>query len=188
MDGRGALWVSYGSWNEDFLSYSRNTEVLLTRIDSNGSVHHWTEAQNYLGTKSICRIVTYEDMVYLCSWGNGVFSQREGVFPESLVWHQTLPNSIGFPKITNIATDANHAAWFCSGGLSATPSVKAPWAQQISGWRLANIQHLTVPSTDNIYCCAVDSHNRMVWHYDVNDTSPEGWRYGVSIFDEASGT
>ncbi|HQC47675.1 MAG TPA: hypothetical protein PK483_06650 [Candidatus Syntrophosphaera sp.] len=191
LDGRGALWVSYGSWNEDFLSYSRNTEVLLTRIDSNGGVHHWTEAQNYLGTKSICRIVTYEDMVYLCSWGNGVFSQREGVFPESLAWHQTLPNSIGFPKITNIATDANHAAWFCSGGLSATPIRKSTLGAskyQDGVWQTFNISNSPI-HTDNIYCCAVDSHNRK-WFgtYDVNDTSPEGWRYGVSIFDEASGT
>ncbi|MDD4224302.1 MAG: T9SS type A sorting domain-containing protein [Candidatus Cloacimonetes bacterium] len=189
LDGLGALWVSYGTWNEDFLSYTRSSDTLLTRIDSAGSVLHWAETEAGLGAKSIAKIVTNEDMVYLCSWGDGVFSQWEGTPSGDFGWQQTLPNSIGFPKITCIATDANHAAWFGSGALSAMPVRKSTLGASrfLNGaWQTFTTVNSPI-HTDNVYTVAVDSRDRK-WFgtYDVNQSSPDDWRYGVSIYDEAN--
>ncbi len=189
LDGLGALWVAYGSWNEDFLSYARNSNTLLTRIDSAGSVRHWSESEAGLGARSIAKIVTNADMIYLCGWGDGVFSQWEGTNLNEFGWLQTLPNSIGFPKITSIATDANQAAWFGSGAFSAMPLRKSSLgaSKYLDGvWQTFTLANSPI-HTDNIYCVAVDSHDRK-WFgtYDVNQTSPDDWRYGVSIFDEAT--
>ena len=187
LDGLGSLWVSYGSWNEDFLSYSRSADTLLTRIDSAGTVRHWAETEAGLGAKSIAKIVASDDMIYLCSWGDGVFSQWEGATTDNFDWSQILPNSIGFPKINSIATDAANAAWFGSGGLSTTALRKSTLgaSKYLDGvWQTFTIANSPI-HTDNIYCVAVDSHDRK-WFgtYDVNSSSPDGWKNGISIYDE----
>lgn len=188
LDGLGALWVAYGNWNEDFLSYSRNADTLLTRIDSAGNVRHWSETEANLGAKSIGKIVAHDEMIYLCSWGDGIFSQWESATTSDFDWQHDLPNSIGFPKISGIATDAAHAVWFGSGALSALPLRKSTLgaSKYLDGvWQTFTIANSPI-HTDNIYCVAVDSQDRK-WFgtYDVNDNSPEGWKFGVTIFDEA---
>ncbi len=189
LDGLGSLWVSYGSWNEDFLSYSRDTDTMLTRIDSSGIVRHWTESESGLGAKSIGKIVAHDDMIYLCSWGDGVFSQWEGATTDNFNWSQILPNSIGFPKINSIVTDANNAAWFGSGGLSTAPLRKSTLgaSKYLDGvWQTFTIANSPI-HTDNIYCVAVDSRDRK-WFgtYDVNSSSPDGWKNGITIYDESN--
>ncbi len=188
LDSQGGLWVSYGTWNEDFLYYTRNSDILLTRIDAQGNVRHWAEFEGGLGAKSISKIVASEDEINLCTWGDGVFRQWEGAIGH---WDQIQANSIGFPKINCIATDANHAAWFGSGALSALPLRKSSLgaSKYLDGnWQTFTIANSPI-HTDNIYTIAVDSHDRK-WFgtYDVNNNSPQGWKYGVSIFDEANDT
>lgn len=188
LDSQGNLWVSYGTWNEDFLYYTRAGNTLLTQIDSQGNVRHWAESEDGLGAKSISKIVAIDDVIKLCTWGDGVFRQWEG---NTGSWYQIQANSIGFPKINCIATDANHAAWFGSGALSAFPLRKSSLgaSKYLDGnWQTFTIANSPI-HTDNIYTIAVDSHNRK-WFgtYDKNTNSPQGWKYGVSIFDEANDT
>lgn len=189
LDSQGSLWVAYGTWNEDFLSYSRSSDTLLTRIDSAANVRHWAETEAGLGANSIGKIVASDDMIHLCSWGDGVFSQWLEATNGNFVWDQILPNSIGFPKINSIATDANNAAWFGSGALSVSPQRKSTLGA--SKYREGAWQTFTTANspihTDNVYCVAVDSHNRK-WFgtYDVNVSSPDDWKNGISIYDETN--
>lgn len=184
MDSRGALWVSYGTWDENNMLYNRGTDLLLTRIDAHGDVRHWQELQEGLGSKSIAKIVSSGDYIYLCSWGDGVFSLHDNV---DQAWFPLTHGGLGFPKINCIITDQNNAAWFGSGGFSPTPLLKGTMgaSSYLDGvWKNYTFANSPI-HTDNIVTIAVDSRNRK-WFgaYDVNLNSPAGWRYAISIFDE----
>ena len=184
MDSKGALWVSYGTWDENKMFYNRDTDVLLSRINAQGNVRHWQELEEGLGAKSIANIVSIGNLIYLCSWGDGVFFQTDSA---DNLWFQIQLGGLGFPKISCITTDQDNAAWFGSGGLSPTPLLKGTLgaSRYLDGyWKNYTIANSPI-HTDNIISIAVDSHNRK-WFgtYDVNTLSPDSWSYAVSIFDE----
>jgi len=182
LDSANHLWVSYGTWNEDFLFYTRTTTNLLSSVTPEGVVTNYTENTNGLKRKSISRIVCSEDQIYLGSWGEGIFRLEDGI------WVQFQPNSIGFPKITHIATDQNYEVWISNGSFNHLPTRKS--ALGTSRWKDGVWQTMTIANSpihsDNILTIAVDSHNRK-WFgtYDVvPDESPEGWQNGITIWDE----
>ncbi|MGC9361678.1 MAG: FlgD immunoglobulin-like domain containing protein [Candidatus Syntrophosphaera sp.] len=184
IDGLNNIWVSYGLWDEDFLLYTRDIDTLMTCIGEDDEVRHWAEFEAGLGDKSIRKIVSLNGDLYLCGWGDGIFKF------EGEEWLRFQPNSIGFPKIRNITTDQNHAAWFSSGVLNTFPLRKS--ALGVSRYLDGDWETYTVANspihTDNVYTVAVDSRDRK-WFgtYDVNDTSPDDWRNGVTIWDEEDG-
>lgn len=187
LDQQNSVWISYGSWNEDFLSFDRTLDTLMTTIDNSGNVKHWREFEAGLGDKSISKIVSYDGSIYLCTWGDGIY--RQGADPET--WDHYQPNTIGFPKIVNIVTDHNHAAWFSSGNLREIPQRKSSLGASkfLNGeWRTYNIANSPI-HTDNILTVMVDSRNRK-WFgtYDVVEgNSPEGWLNGLTVWDEDTG-
>ncbi|MDZ4181744.1 MAG: T9SS type A sorting domain-containing protein, partial [Candidatus Cloacimonadaceae bacterium] len=181
IDAAGTLWIGYGTWNEDFLTLNRDTDYLMTTIDQNGTVKHWQEFEAGLKSKSIRRIVFEAGNIYLCSWGDGIFKLNGNT------WDQFEPNSIGFPKIRNIVTDQNNAAWFSSGNLQTFPLRKSALgtSKLVNGlWSNYTVANSPIHS-DNIWCVEIDSHNRK-WFgtYDVNAQSPTGWKFGVTVWDE----
>lgn len=184
VDDLNNIWVSYGLWDEDFLLYTRDIDTLMTCIGADNEVRHWAEFEAGLGDKSIRKIVSLNGEIYLCGWGDGIFKF------EGSEWQRFQPNSIGFPKIRNIATDQNHAAWFSSGVLNAMPLRKSALgaSKYLEGdWETYTVANSPI-HTDNVYTVAVDSRNRK-WFgtYDVNDTSPDEWRNGITIWDESNG-
>jgi hypothetical protein len=187
LGDQNTVWVSYGSWNEDFLYYERSGDILMTTIGQDGTVKHWSAFEDGLRDKSVSRIVSQNGRIYLCTWGDGVFNFESS----DNLWHQYLPNTIGFPKIVNIATDQNHAAWFSSGGLREIPQRKSALgtSKYLDGeWHTYNIANSPI-HTDNILTVAVDSRNRK-WFgtYDVVEgQSPVGWLNGLTVWDEDTG-
>ncbi len=185
LDDANSLWVSYGTWNEDFLTLSRDIDTLMTSIDSQGNVKHWAEFEAGLRDKSISRIVSQNGKIYLCSWGDGIFLQES-----DNQWTQFIPNSIGFPKVRAISSDHNHAAWFSSGDLNHLPLRKSALgaSKWLNGqWHTYNIANSPIHS-DNILTVAIDSHNRK-WFgtYDVvPGESPVGWLNGLTVWDETT--
>lgn len=197
IDGMDRVWISYGEWDEDFQSLTTESDTLITCIWADGYAQHWAKLESGLGEKCVSKIIPGDPsgtVVYLCTWGDGVFSSphvwAERSESDIVFWNQFVPNSIGFPKIRNIAVDEDHAAWFSSGNLNTFPLKKS--ALGSSRYLEGDWHNFTTANspihTDNIYTVAVDSHNRK-WFgtYDVNDNSPEEWRNGVSIFDSANG-
>ena len=185
IDAQNGIWVAYGNWNENILSFSRDIDTLFTHIDQSGNVKHWVEKEAGLGDKSISKIVCAQGQIYLCSWGDGVF------LLDSDAWSQYQPNSISFPNIRSIVTDANRAIWFGSGNLDHLPNKKNALgaSRYKSGmWQSFNIANSGI-HTDNILSIAIDSYNRK-WFgtYDVSTGSPEGWAKGVSVLDEEDGS
>lgn len=184
IDELNTIWVSYGTWSEDFLNYSRDIDTLMTSIDTSGNVKHWAEFEAGLGDKTISKVVSAAGRIYLCSWGDGIF-RLEGDH-----WSQFVPNSIGFPNIRSITTDQNNAIWFGSGNISHLQLRKSALgaSKYLNGtWQSFNIANSPI-HTDNILSIAVDSHNRK-WFgtYDVSTGSPAGWRTGISVWDEDTG-
>ncbi|MDP2173926.1 MAG: T9SS type A sorting domain-containing protein [Candidatus Cloacimonadaceae bacterium] len=181
IDNEDRLWIAYGTWNEDFLTLNRDQDTLMTSIDLSGTVKHWLEFEAGLKSKSIRRIVFEAGNLYLCSWGDGIFRLNGSH------WDQFDPNSIGFPKIRNIVTDQNHAAWFSSGNLHVIPLRKsALGASKFQNGIWSNYTIANSPiHTDNVLCVEVDSQNRK-WFgtYDVNTQSPTGWKHGIAVWDE----
>jgi hypothetical protein len=188
MDHLGRLWVSYGIWDEDNLIYSRNTDTVLTCVDSAGSQSHVSGSAIGLGENCVSKIVGADNKVYFCTWGGGILYQLDG----DSQYYAFEPNAIGFPKIRNIATDANHAAWFSSGSLNTMQLRKSALGacRYLNGeWDTFTVANSPI-HTDNVYTVAVDSRNRK-WFgtYAVDaDNSPEGWRNGISIYDDADGS
>jgi hypothetical protein len=194
IDNEGAIWASYGVWDEDFLSYANTSDTLLTKIWPNGGVKQWSKFESGLGDKCVSKIVSGGNFIYLCTWGDGIYRNQsiwsEGRTGADIVsWMHFQPNSIGFPKITNIALDDNLAAWFSSGNLNHLPLKKSALGASTyldGDWTTLNIANSPI-HTDNILCVTVDSRNRK-WFgtYDVNAESPDGWNYGISIFDDTN--
>ena len=197
MDYWNTVWVSYGQWDEDFQVYSSSSDTLLTSIDANGNVRHWSAGESGLGSKSVSRIVPSQSgrIVYLCTWGDGIYTCQD-VWADNTgkrqldMWVHFEPNSIGFPKIRQIATDANHAAWFSSGNFNHLPLKKSALgtSRYLDGeWQTFTTGNSPI-HTDNVLTVAVDSHNRK-WFgtYDVTTGSPENWDNGLTIYDEETG-
>jgi ligand-binding sensor domain-containing protein len=182
LDDSDRLWVSYGAWKEDSLSYLRPNNILLSVINPDGTVQHWTEGEAGLGTKTISRIVFVNNHLYLCSWGDGIY-QKSGN-----EWLNFTPSGIAFPKITQIVTDNNNAIWIASGYISPKPVRKGSLGvskYQNGIWRNYDMANSPI-HTDNILTVAVDSRNRK-WFgtWDINN-SPTGWKAGISIYDEST--
>lgn len=182
LDDTNNLWVSYGTWNEDFLFYTRTTANLLSSVSPTGQVTNYQENSFGLKRKSISRVVFQDGDLYLGSWGEGIFRLENGV------WSQFQPNSIGFPKVTHIATDQNYAVWISNGSFSHLPTRKS--ALGTSKWKDGMWNTITIANSpiqsDNILSIAVDSHNRK-WFgtYDVvPNQSPPGWNFGITVWNE----
>ncbi|NLK49509.1 MAG: hypothetical protein GX294_02555 [Candidatus Cloacimonetes bacterium] len=180
LDDEDNLWVAYGSWDEDTMLYSRTGAYLLARIGSDGVIR-FSENSDGLKDKSISRVRCIDKEIYLGTWGDGIFRM------EGEEWVQYLPNSIGFPKITHIDTDANYEAWFSSGNFNHLPTRKG--SMGVSRWKdgqwlTMNVANSPIHS-DNILTIAFDSKGRK-WFgtYDVQISSPAGWFNGIAIWDE----
>lgn len=189
IDANGDLWVSYGTWDEDILAYNLTGDILLTRISSGGAIQHLNKKELGLGTKCISKIICTDDGIYLCSWGDGIFYQIYPFNPAADPWQQYLQNTIGFPKIRNIVTDAQNAIWFSSGAWSIIPQRKSSLGAcryKDGIWRTYNLANSPI-HTDNVYTVEVDSKDRK-WFgtFYATSASPTGWKYGVSIFDEVN--
>jgi len=179
----GTLWISYGSWNEDFLTYTTAQGILLSSATPSGDVTHYYKNALGLLDKSVSSIYPAASGVFLGTWGDGLFHLEQGVFM------RFLPNSIGVPKIRQIATDANNAAWFASGDYNTIPLRKSALgvSKFLDGeWHTYNTANSNIHS-DNILTVAVDSHNRK-WFgtYDVDEQSPAVWDYGLTVWDETT--
>ncbi len=175
-----SVWVSYGSWNENLLSWSNPDSILLSRINSEGMATHYEANSFGLGYSPISKIVASSDQLYFCSWGQGIY-----VKVDDQMWNWA-PNNIGFGKISQIVTDKNHDPWFASGYYDNDPVRKGTMgASRLKDglWSTYNIRNSPIHS-DNIVGIAVDVRNRKWFATWDNTNSPEGWERGLSIFDE----
>jgi len=184
LDDDNGVYIAYGSWNEDLLRYSRSTDTLFTYVKSSDNYWHQPESSNGLGTATISKIVDSGDGIYLCSWGDGIYRQSGDN------WKSYYANCIGFPKITDIAIDQNHAIWTSSGYISATPTRKGSLGiSRLSGssWTSYNMANSPI-HTDNVISVAVDQQNRKwfgTWAINTNN-NPLGWKNGLSVLDDSS--
>jgi hypothetical protein len=118
------IYGFYGTWDEDILAYNL-TEIFFLPESVQGAIQHLNKKELGLGTKCISKIICTDDGIYLCSWGDGIFYQIYPFNPAADPWQQYLQNTIGFPKIRNIVTDAQNAIWFSSGAWSIIPQRKS---------------------------------------------------------------
>lgn len=181
IDKEQKLWISYGSWSETSLAYTITVDTLMTTIDSTGTIKHWAKQQSGLSADVISNIDDSSLGIIISSWGSGLYLLRDNA------WQNFLPNSIGFPKITDIKTDTNHAIWLGNGVIGSTPVRKSTlglskYADGIwTTYKIANSPIIT----DNILNIAVDNLNRKwLGTWDVTLNSPTGWRAGVTIYDD----
>lgn len=182
LDDNDRLWVSYGAWEEDSLSYIRSDDILLSVVNPDGTVQHWREGEAGLGNRTISRIVFIDNHLYLCSWGDGIY-QKSGN-----EWLNFSPSGIGFPKITQIVTDYNNAIWIASGYISNKPVRKGSLgvAKYQNGiWQNYDIANSPI-HTDNVLTVAVDRRNRKWFGAWDNTDSPTGWMRGLSIYDDST--
>ncbi|MDZ4121719.1 MAG: hypothetical protein U1C33_04820, partial [Candidatus Cloacimonadaceae bacterium] len=184
IDHFANIWISYGGWNEDKLAYDMAIDTLLTRIDSSGNVRHWSKGEAGLHDKVISKIVAFGGSINLASWGHGTY------FKMGEDWINYLPNSIGFPKITDLKTDANNAIWLGNGVIGTSPVRKSTLGVskfRDGEWTTYNMANSPI-ITDNILSVAVDSRNRKwfgTWDRTLNN--PMGWDNGITIFDDDNG-
>lgn len=184
FDGNNKLYISYGSWDEDVLYYSRINDTLLTTISTDGSLANWSINEAGLGYSTINRICNVDGVIYLCSWGEGLYQAINNAFVNY------APPGIGFPKITQITTDKEHAVWFTSGNLDSKPTRKGTMGVsklQNGIWQTYNIANSPIQS-DNILTVGIDHLNRKWFGTWDNSHSPAGWDVGVTVYDESNGS
>ncbi len=184
LDANDDLWVAYGAWDEDRMLYTApdSLQAILSRVEADGTTRHYDFGEDGLGHHCISCILCKDGNVYLGSWGDGVYRL------EGEEWNSFKPNGIGFPKVTQIAVDANSAVWFSNGNYAAGPTRKSSlgvcrW--QNGKWDTFNVSNSPLHS-DNILAVNVDSRNRK-WFgaWDVSaDQSPGTWSNGLTIWDE----
>lgn len=184
IDASGIIWVAYGTWNENNLSYSRSTTTLLSRIALNGSILHIPENTRGLHSSVISRIVNHGSELFLASWGGGIY-RRAGTR-----WRNYRSNCIGFPKISDIAVDKNHKIWFGSGNRGPGIVRKGTMGTSVldgDQWQTFNVDNSPL-TADNVLCLAVDSNNKK-WFgpWDVSSLSPTSWMLGITIYDDETG-
>ena len=189
IDLEDIIWISYGDWNENLLSYSLTGDVLVTKIDTQNTVTQWHKNEAGLLSAPISAIMVKNDIIYLCSWGNGIYTKSdEG-------WDRNQMISIGFPKITEIATDQTNKVWITSGNIGVdyvrkgTMGVSKYDRNLYHFWTNYNQSNSPI-ITDNVISVAVDSRNRKwfgTWEV-VDGSSPEGWMNGLAVYDDTGET
>lgn len=185
IDSESNIWISYGIWDEDLLSYNLYTNTLLTKLDASGVATQWLKGENGLAHYPISKISSREGKVYLASWGGGIYKLNGSD------WDNYFLEGIAFPKITGLVTDNSNAVWLYSGIIGISPVRKSTLGVSKlhqSHWTSYNISNSPL-HTDNVLNMAVDASNRK-WFgtWDVTANSPAGWNNGISIFDEDQGT
>ncbi len=185
LDAADKLWIAYGAWNEDLMAYSLGVDTLMTSIDANGSYVHWAKNEAGLGASVISKFALGAELMFAATWGAGTYIHSNGY------WENFLPNSIGFPKITDIKTDQNHTFWVSGGIIGAAPVRKSALGVSkyaSTEWSTFNIANSPI-ITDNVLNIAVDSQNRK-WFgtWDVTTGSPAGWKNGIAIYDDFNET
>lgn len=187
LDANNDLWVAYGTWDEDKMLYADQDSLaaMLSRIEPDGTVHHYDFKENGLGTRCVSRILCKDGNVYLGTWGDGVYRLEE------YGWNSFKSNGIGFPKINQIAVDQDYAVWFSSGNYAAGPTRKSSLG--VSRWKDGQWETFNVANSplhsDNILAVNVDKRNRK-WFgaWDVSNQSPPDWENGITIWDEQDNT
>lgn len=181
LDDLNKLWVAYGNWDESSLSFSLNYNQLYTVLPLGGAPASVARNTLGLGTAPLTRFALTPHGLISGSWGKGIYLLADGA------WSNSRINSIGFPKITQIATDQNYASWYASGNIGPHPVPKGTMGvtRYLNGkWETFNIANSPIHS-DNILCVAVDSQNRKWFGTWDNSNSPPGWLTGITIYDEA---
>ncbi len=183
LDADNSLWIAYGNWDEEILSVSTTKDTLLTRISINGEVQSWEKNTAGLGNAPINRFEIVSDTMFMASWGEGIYIKQGDI------WINEQANSIGFPKITQIATDENYASWYASGNWGPDPVRKGTMGvtKYLGGiWQTYDITNSPI-HTDNVLTVAVDSQNRKWFGTWDAYNSPEGWTNGLTIYNDANG-
>jgi len=180
LDNANNLWVAYGNWDETSLSYSLAHNMLYSFIPQGGTPASVARNTLGLGTAPITRFMRSHYFLICGTWGEGIYRFVNEA------WENSRVNSIGFPKITQIATDQNYASWYASGNIGPHPVPKGTMGvtKYLNGtWETFNIANSPIHS-DNILCLAVDSQNRKWFGTWDNSHSPAGWLTGITIYDE----
>lgn len=183
LDADNGLWIAYGAWDEDIMTVTTATDTLLSFISSSGEIQSWERNSAGLGNAPLSRIEIEAGTMFMASWGEGIYIRQGDA------WINERFNSIGFPKITQIATDNNYASWYASGNWGPDPVRKGTMGvtKYTNGtWQTYNVANSPI-HTDNILTVAVDSQNRK-WFgtWDATD-SPEGWMNGLTVYDDNTG-
>lgn len=180
IDSSGNAWVSYGEWNEDLSSYTTPDDVLFSVFDSSGNRTDYLKGQDGLGQKTITSFAFDGNEVYLGSWGNGFYKKIQNT------WVSFISNSVGFPKISEIAADQDNRMWFTSGYINPLPTKKGSLGvSYLEGEEWHTLTMANSPlHNDSAHCLVVDSQNR-VWFgaWDTASDHPLGWRNGITIYD-----
>ena len=187
IDETGNIWIGWGRWDEDLVRFTTAGDVLLTKIEPDGTRTDLHKQEAGLGNKTVSYISTENSLLLLGTWGDGTFS-RMG----NNDFNQQITNSIGFPKISEIVTDQDNTMWFASGYIDAEPVKKGSLG--VSYFEDGIWHTLTFANSplhnDSIHSLTVDSHNRLwfgAWDV-IPNTSPPGWMNGITIYDKHSDT
>lgn len=183
IDHLNRLWIAFGNWDEDLVSFTTSGDILLAMIDAEGNRTDYLKNQLGLAVNTITRIIDSLQGLMLASWGDGYYIKNYEDFS------QYKTESIGFPKISASAADNDHIMWFVSGYIDAEPVKKGSLGISYfdgQSWTTKNM-HNSPLHNDSAHCLTVDSLDR-VWFgaWDVNSASPTGWKNGVTIFDRAT--
>lgn len=181
IDEVGNAWVSYGEWNEDLSSFTTTGNILFSVFDAAGIRTDYQKGQDGLGLKTITDFAFEGSEVYLGSWGNGFYKKLSGQ------WVSFITNSVGFPKISEIATDQDNRVWFTSGYINPLPTKKGSLGVsylETDQWHTLTMANSPLHN-DSAHCLVVDTQNR-VWFgaWDTASDHPLGWRNGITIFDQ----
>ncbi|HOH47105.1 MAG TPA: hypothetical protein PLX59_04640, partial [Candidatus Cloacimonadota bacterium] len=180
IDDSGNAWVSYGTWDEDLSAFTTEGNVLFSVFDSTGNRTDYLKGQDGLGLKTITDFAFEGSDVYLGSWGNGFYKKL------GQTWVSFISNSVGFPKISEIATDQNQRMWFTSGYINPNPTKKGSLGVSFlegEEWHTVTMANSPLHN-DSAHCLVVDSMNR-VWFgaWDTSSEHPLGWKNGITIYD-----
>lgn len=187
IDPQNRIWLSFGNWDEDLISYTTTGDILMRVVGTDKQITDYSKNELGLGTKSITRIrVDAGGNAWLGSWGEG-FYMPQGTNN----WSAVSTESVGFPKIAAAATDSQHNLWFVSGYIDAEPVRKGSLGVcYFDGvhWVTKNVDNSHLHN-DSVHSLTVDGQDR-VWFgaWDVSNASPDAWRNGITIYDKATDT
>ncbi len=183
IDSENRIWISFGSWKEESMSFIESQDYSIMVLNSDGTVlDTWKTNEEGLLSSDITAIKEIDNKICIATWGQGIFIREDGF------WHQIIEESIGFNSIKSIETDKNNVLWFSSGVWADSKTKKGTrGVSSFDGetWVTYNVDNSPLNS-DNINTIAVDALNRKWFGAWAAGSSNEfGWRSGISILDDS---
>lgn len=175
VDNKFQVWTSYGVWNNNNLLIEQTEDIVITRISSNNVFTHWQNHNNGLITDQIKGFREINDVIFIYTWGEGLF------FFENSIWKNRKSDTMTANNITDISVDLNGKIWVCNGFVGGDIQRRGnPGISGFDGNSWTTFRAATSPLVhDRIFRITTDARNRK-WF--------GSWNHGISVFDENKDT